>query len=72
MRQQKRYAVGLDEETYQRLVKMRSDLEQRLGFVVSLREIITASLPQIDLEKTAKLILEERMKPYKVVEATTS
>ncbi len=72
MQRQKRYAVGLDEETYQRLVKIRSDLEQRLGFIVSLREIITASLPQIDLEKTAKLILEERMKPYKAAEVANS
>lgn len=62
MERRKRYAVGFDNETYQRLVKLRSDLEQRLGFVVSLSEIVRLTLTQIDLEKTARLILESKKK----------
>jgi len=60
MQRRKRYAVSLDYEAYQRLVKIRSDLEHRLGFVVSLSEIVRLTLNQMDLEKTAKLILEQR------------
>lgn len=60
MQPRKRYAVGSDYETYQRLVKARSDLEQRLGFVVSLSEIVRLAVSQLDLESTARLILEEK------------